>query len=101
MPVPSARQHPRRRDRARGQSLVEFALFAPVLLLIVLVTIDFGRAFVGWISLNQLVRIGASYAAVHPDQWPVGATGNPPGYRDIFVVGASNCELNAVLPPVF
>src|SRR3954464_2578066 len=104
MPVPSARrQDRRRRDRARGQSLVEFALFLPVLLLIVLVTIDFGRAFVGWIGVNQMVRSGASYAATHPDQWPTGSTTNPAAYNLIYTSRATeaNCALDPVPVPAF
>ena len=57
----------RRRRRSRGQSLVEFALVLPVLLLVVLIAIDFGRAFLSVISVTNASRIGASYAAGHPD----------------------------------
>src|SRR4051812_4627090 len=107
MPVPSAqRQVRRRRDRARGQSLVEFALFVPVLLLIVLAAIDFGRVFVGWIGVNQMVRIAASYAATHPNDWPPPAPlRNPTGYDQIFDISHEhqlNCTLVRPIPvPVF
>lgn len=49
--------------KSRGQSLVEFALVLPVLMLILLITIDFGRVFLGWVTLNNAARIAANYAA--------------------------------------
>ena len=56
-----------RRDGA-GQSLAEFALVLPVLLLIVLLGLDLGRAFFGWVTLNNTVRVAANYAATNPDE---------------------------------
>ena len=56
-----------RRAGAVGQSLAEFALVLPVLLLIVLLGLDLGRAFFGWVTLNNTVRVAANYAAVNPD----------------------------------
>ena len=53
----------RRRKRSRGQSLVEFALVLPVLLLMVLTALDFGRLFPGWVVINNAARVGANYAA--------------------------------------
>jgi PKD repeat protein len=54
---------PEPRSRARGQSLVEFALLLPVLLLVVLGGLDFGRVFLGWVNLNNTARIAANFAA--------------------------------------
>ena len=70
------RMLPPRRGGAqtRGQSLVEFALVLPVLLLIVLIGLDFGRSFLAWVGLNNAARIAANYASVHPDSW--GTPGN-------------------------
>src|SRR3954467_12787340 len=48
---------------AQGQSLAEFTLVVPVLLLILLVGIDFGRVYLGWINLQNMTRIAANYAA--------------------------------------
>ena len=71
-------QHTRPRMFARrhrsGQSLVELALVLPVLLLIVLVALDFGRVFFGYVTLTNATRIGANYAASHPTAW--GASGS-------------------------
>lgn len=57
----------RRRADGRGQSLVEFALVLPVLLLILLVALDAGRVFLGWVELNNAARIAANHAASNPD----------------------------------
>ena len=72
----SRQQRPRmfvRRHRS-GQSLVELALVLPVLLLIVLIALDFGRVFFGYVTLTNATRIGANYAASHPSAW--GTPGN-------------------------
>lgn len=59
----------RARTGARGQSLTEFALTLPVTLLIVLFGLDFGRVFLGWISLTNASREAANYAAMNPTAW--------------------------------
>jgi len=35
-----------------------------------LIAVDFGRLFVGWITLNNMARVGANFAAEHPNAWP-------------------------------
>lgn len=55
------------RGRARGQSLVELALALPVLLLLLLGTIDLGQMFFDYIQLRNGVREGASYGARFPE----------------------------------
>ena len=50
----------------RGSSLVEMALIAPVLLIILFGIADVGRAFSGYITMTNAVREGARYAARHP-----------------------------------
>ena len=47
----------------RGQSLVEFALVLPILLLIVLAAIDFGRLYLGYVNAQNLARVAANYGA--------------------------------------
>ena len=49
----------------RGQSLVEFGLMLPVLVLLVLGAIDFGRVFFAYVSVTNSARNGADYAAFH------------------------------------
>ncbi len=52
-----------RARRGRGQSLVEFALVLPVVILVVLMALDFGRVFMGWVGVNSMARVGAHYAS--------------------------------------
>jgi uncharacterized membrane protein len=55
--------------RSRGQSLAEFALVLPLILLLLLFGIDFGRVFLGWVELNNVVREAANFAAQNPTAW--------------------------------
>jgi hypothetical protein len=66
----------RRREKSRGQALVEFALILPILALLMLLAVDFGRVFYGWVALNNATRIAANQAAFDPAAWiaPVNAT---------------------------
>ena len=41
----------------------------PVLLLLVLIAVDFGRALYGWVILQNSARIAANYAGLYPDGW--------------------------------
>ena len=55
------------RHGRKGQSLAEFALVLPVLLLIVLLGLDLGRAYFSWVTLNNAARVAANYAGLNPD----------------------------------
>lgn len=59
----------RARRQAAGQALVEFAIILPLLLLLLVLAIDFGRVFFGWVALNNAARIGADWAAGHAGAW--------------------------------
>ena len=48
-----------------GVALVEFALVLPLLLVLVLGIIDFGRAFNHWIDSTHLANVAARYAVVN------------------------------------
>jgi TadE-like protein len=48
-----------------GQALVEFALVIPVLLLVLLAVLDFGKAFNYWMDATHISAEGARYAAVN------------------------------------
>jgi len=97
---------PRRLRRSpRGQGLVEFAIILPFLMLVLLLGIDFGRVFFGWVGLANASRIGASFAAAHPDAWgtPGDATERD-SYLDQILADANalNCTLPGTIPdPVF
>ncbi len=49
-----------------GQSIVEFALILPIILLLIMGALDLGRAFFMKIALINAAREGASYLAYHP-----------------------------------
>lgn len=48
-----------------GQSMAEFALLLPLLLTLVLGTLDLGRSFYTYISLTNAAREAARYGALH------------------------------------
>lgn len=52
--------------KSRGQSLVEFVIIAPLLLLLILGAMDFGRLFYTKIVLTNAAREGANYLAYFP-----------------------------------
>ena len=52
--------------RQHGQSLVEFAIILPVLLLLVLGTIDLGLGFKTYIVLTNVAREGARTVTIYP-----------------------------------
>ncbi len=52
------------RSRERGQSIVEFALLAPVLILLFMGMFDFGWLLHKQIQMDNAVRLGARRAAV-------------------------------------
>lgn len=54
------------RKKIRAQGLIEFALVIPLLIFIMLVFIDLGRAIFTFSSLSNAVREGTRYAIVHP-----------------------------------
>lgn len=54
----------------RGVSAVEFALIAPVLLLILVGILDIGRAVNAYVTVSNAAREGTRYLAVHPTAAP-------------------------------
>ena len=48
----------------KGQTLVEFALILPVLLLLVIGMLQFGRVLSVWLIVSNSAREGARYAAI-------------------------------------
>lgn len=61
MPRAAARRH-----RTRGQSIVEFALTMPLLLLLFAGAADLGRVFFNFVALENAVKEGALYGARYP-----------------------------------
>ena len=101
-------RRPPDRPASRGQSMVEFALILPLLALLLVMAIDFGRVFFGWIALQNAARIGADWAAQTAEAWP--DAGDPGSVQDradyqTFIsndLTAANCEYPSPLPlPTF
>ncbi len=91
--------------KSSGQSLVEFAIVVPALLVVLLVAVDFGRVYLGWVDLTNVARIGANFAAGNPDAWQ--GSGNAAvqlRYRQLMARDAQgiDCTLPTPLPePTF
>ncbi|MGO4590806.1 TadE/TadG family type IV pilus assembly protein [Paenarthrobacter sp. 2TAF44] len=64
-----------KKKNERGAVAVEMAILLPVLLLILIGVIEFGRALNVQVSLTQAAREGARYAAVHYQDGPLDVTG--------------------------
>jgi len=59
----------RRRKKSLGQSVIEIAFAAPILLLILATIIDMGRVIDGYIAITNGAREGARYGSLHPTDW--------------------------------
>jgi PKD repeat protein len=88
-----------------GQGVVELALVLPVFLLIVLIGVDFGRVYSGWVTLQQASRIAADYAAENWKAWQgVGIPSQRSAYQALVrnETAGINCDLPDPVPdPVF
>ncbi|MEO8229803.1 MAG: TadE family protein [Chloroflexota bacterium] len=58
-------RHDRTR-RSRGQSVAEFAVVLPIMLLILAGAVDLGRAFYAYVAVENAAKEGALYGARHP-----------------------------------
>ena len=83
-----------RNRKQKGQSLVEFALVVPFLLLVVVGTIEIGRAYYYYNTLSKAVREGARYWSGHlydtTNVWPLA--------QNMVVYGTENGTGTPVLP---
>ena len=89
-----------RRHTTRGQSLVEFAIFIPLLASILLMGIDVGRVYLGWVTLTNVARIGANFAAQNPTAWQTTNTTVQTTYQTLMKRDAQgiDCTLPSTLP---
>jgi len=71
MPVMISKPNPYR--RSRGQSLIEFALVLPMLLVLIISAIEIGRLFFTKIVVTNAAREGAYYYATNPSSVDLGA----------------------------
>lgn len=97
---------------SRGQALVEFALILPILVLLLVLALDVGRVFFGWVGLHNAARIAANDAGQSPDAWSgSGIASKQADYRQMVAndLNAMNCfppdmqpwEPSDVPPPSF
>ncbi len=95
----------RKAPRTRGQAMVEFAIALPILALLLVMAVDFGRVFFGWVALNNMARAGANFAALNPNAW--GAPGDASKQASYVLrmtqdAQAIDCTLPSTLPnPTF
>lgn len=76
----------------------------PMVLLMVLFGLDFGRVFLGWVALNNAAREAANYAAMNPDAWTLPYNlAVQAEYNRLVNTEASdiNCVLGAIPDPTF
>ncbi len=78
----------------------------PFLLFVLFMALDFGRVFLGWVSLNNSARIAANFAAENPTAWnPLNPeTAAQAQYQQLVVndAGTINCALPSPVPaPTF
>jgi len=85
----------RARLDAHGQSLVEFSIVLPVLMLIMLVAIDFGRVYLGWVNSQNMARLAANYAANNAVKLQAGDADTENEYQALVTTNAraTNCRL--------
>jgi hypothetical protein len=62
MPIRTLREGAKDMSREKGQTLVEFALILPILLLVIFVIVESGRIFQAYITVQHAAREGARYA---------------------------------------
>jgi Flp pilus assembly protein TadG len=62
--MPGSRIVRRWRETDSGQTLVEFSLILPIMLLMLFALVDFGRGFYTWLVLTNAAREGARVGAV-------------------------------------
>jgi len=79
----------------RGQSLVEFALLLPLLLVLIVSTIELGRLFFTKIVITNAAREGAYYLTMNPSDYDPG-TGNAPNAAFAAQRDASNSGVSAI-----
>ena len=79
---------------SRGQAMVEFALILPLLALLLVMALDVGRVFFGWVGLHNAARVAANEAGFSPDAWSgAGIASKQADYRQMVAndLNAMNC----------
>ena len=68
--LPMAKKHLLRTRSETGQATVEFALILPVLLFLIIVMLDLGKAYNYWIDETHLANAAARWAVVNKSPAP-------------------------------
>ncbi len=85
--VVSADDRATRPGASSGQSMVELALMLPVLAIVLVGILDLGRIYYAYITVVNVARAGARYAAAHPPK--------PSCDPDLDAAGLAAIELRA------
>ena len=72
MLVSSVKMSLRKAKPPKGQSLIEFALLLPILVLIIFGVLELGRAFFAFIAITNAARRGARVFTFRPDVTTIG-----------------------------
>jgi Flp pilus assembly protein TadG len=94
-------------NQQRGQGLVEFAIILPLLTLLMVMALDFGRVFFGWVALQNAARVAADFAAENSNSWTTPDDTLKQDERERYEVlidkdaAAINCAMDAIPAPVF
>jgi Flp pilus assembly protein TadG len=86
---------PQNNRSVRGQSMVEFALLLPLLLVLIVSTIELGRLFFTKIVITNAAREGAYYLTMNPSDYDPG-TGNAPNAAFAAQRDASNSGVSDI-----
>ena len=78
----------KRRKTVRGSALIESTIVLPLLLLLMMNSVNFGIYMYDWITINDAVRAAALYQVYNGVV--LGSTGNPPAYANVQAVVTSN-----------
>src|SRR5512138_3039482 len=82
-----------REKSRRGQTMAEFALTLPILLLLMFGVIEFARIFQAWITLQNAARSAARYAIT--GQWDPDSVADAMGYS--FAEGTSDEQKRQII----
>lgn len=87
---PRKRWWRRLRETDAGQTLVEFSLILPIMLIMLFALVDFGRGFYTWLVITNAAREGARAGATQAD----GAAIDAKVYDAFCEPYPSNCSLD-------
>ena len=87
----AATRRTRRRGSQRGQSVVEFAIVVPILLIFVVAIVDFARLYTTMLTVESAAREAADFGAFNWNNWvPANTTGTATEMQRRACVASSN-----------